>query len=186
MGFLAEIEPGRCRRGGGRAVFAVPPTLVVPDSLRPGLDLVRVRAEASPLPVAPGTWCLYLGHYEGMAVLLPSGGEGPVPLPPWSIDEPERLPCDTLDPLEFEEGWAFGRFAQAREIAVSELAAGGIPDAYGRGVAKGFDDALAGRAWRPGSSAPYNEAVRDLALRFPNEHHAPTLRRLRTLMAVAA
>ena len=188
MATLLGKIPGAARRdGGGRAVWPeTPPILVSPDSLRPGLDLVRVRAEASPLPVAPGTWCLFLGAREGMAIVLPRGGAGPVPLPPWSIDEPEPLPCDSVDPHEFEDGWAFGRSAHARDLAVSTHVRGQVPDAYGRGVVKGFDDQLEGRAWRPGSCAPYNETVRALSDLWPSEHHAPTLRRLRTLMAVAA
>ena len=181
-----DLTPGAARRGvgTGRALWPdVPPIVVCPGSLRPGLDMVRVRPDASPRPVPPGTWCLYLGHADGMAIVLPRGGDGPVPVAPWAIDEPERLPCDSVDPHEFEDGWAFGRAAHAHEIAVSERAVGNVPDAYGRGVVKGFDDRLESRAWRPGSCAPYNEVVRDLAARYPEEHYAPTLRRLRTHMA---
>ena len=188
MATLLGRSPGAARRdGGGRAVWPeIPPILVHPGSLRPGLDLVRVRAEAPTFPIAPGAWCLYLGSAAGMAIVLPAGAAVELPIAPWWLDEAERLPCESVDPQEFEAGWSFGRTAHARDMEVSDHDKGNKPDAYGRGVIKGFDDQLDGRSWRPGSQVPYNEVVREIARLYPEEHHAPTLRRLRTLMAVAA
>lgn len=167
LGYLETMDAVPCTKAteDGRK-----PT-INPTSLRPCRDIVTVVSYVELLPF--GTKCLWLGvRGGGMALVSAKGKEWPISL--FALAELDPVESNVkLD--EFMVGYhAIAEIIKDREsMTMGERSHGQKPTDYSRGAMKAHrdhQDGILDRA-RWGYHA-YNEAMRDLAAEYPEEHVA--------------
>lgn len=122
MNHLSLIDPAQ-QRGETWSPFPdwyLP--AVDPDSIRPGVDRVRVwqiRREGVDYcrysGLGYGERCLYIGHQVGMAIVQPDLIHGPWLVDPVFLDEEAPVRCPTVDYLAFDDGWSQGRLETVKK-----------------------------------------------------------------------
>ncbi len=168
LGYLETLDSVPCTQS--ETATRVP--TINPVSLRPGVDIVTVVSHTELLPF--GTKCLWLGVNGGaMANVRALGKEWPISL--FALAELDPVQAN-VSLNEFMVGYhALAETIGDREqFSMGTKSHGQKPTDYSRGAVKAAQDhesGVLGQRSRFGYHA-YNEAMRDLAAEYPEEHVA--------------
>jgi hypothetical protein len=142
-----------------------------PVSLRPGVDIVTVVSYIELLPF--GTKCLWLGvKGGGMAEVRAKGKDWPISI--FNLAELDPVQSN-VDLHEFMVGYhtLAETIGDREQCGMGQRVEGNMPTAFSRGAVKAAKDHREGLLGRSRLDYhAYNEAMRELAAEYPEEHVA--------------
>lgn len=133
---------------------------ILPDTLREGVDRVNVSR------LGDG---LFVGRWRGrLPMVLLDGVDLPIVVNPYRLVETAPLPS-SVDWFEWNYGYLSGTDHGWNGGTSGRKSVGNIPTDFSRGFAKGSRQAEDRKLFAAPVNA-YNEEVRSLAARYPDEH----------------
>ena len=141
---------------------------LVPDTLRPGVDRVKLLGAYLRRVRGATNKGLYMGYFRGCIACLFDGEDLARLMPAWMFGE-DRPVTSSVSIDDFRDGFLLGTQLEISMARISLKSAHRKPSDHGRGTVCGYE-ALEKRRYTLSWVEGYNETARRLAIRYPDEH----------------